>query len=464
MSINKRSKQDKLEKEDFESTRIYTNLRDSINELAKENNVQTSKIQKENSRRNEEFAGKSVRTPGVRNSILGNVVSEKNNVQRVVARSSNDTQQRNSRANTNSSSGANIQNTSKKVKKKTPVQKVTSFVGKTLATISTTLLIILITLVLMILLICYGPSKKATELFTTTFLETGQMKFIVSMFLSDEKIKEIVANNSMSEMTAEVDTNLITIDESNTDSKDVELVQISGNTFHAKMLIIKDPSRVKLATTYPWGEYGQELDKLVKDSGAIAGVNGGLYVSDSNKGGKPLGLVVCNGEIQYNNPTGYAGLYLIGFDTNDILRIISLEGMNASKIEQLVKDEKIRDAVVFQEESSDKNNHFVKLVVNGEPRQMNGSGSGANPRTVIGQRKDGAVLLLVTDGRGAAGHLGATASDLIDIMMEYGAVNAANLDGGSSSSMYYNDKYEMTSVTLYYSNSSWKLPTAFVVK
>ena len=318
----------------------------------------------------------------------------------------------------------------------------------------------------MFTMICHGPSNKATELFATTFLETGQMKFIVSMFLSDEKIQEIVNNNSMSEMTAEVNANLIKIDNSkqNNSSKDIELVQVSGNTFSGKMLIIKDPSRVKLATTYPWGEYGKELDQLVKNSNSIAGVNGGLYVSDSNKGGKPLGLVVCNGEIQYNNPTGYAGLHLIGFDTNNVLRIISLEGMNSTQIEELVKKEKIRDAVVFQEESSDKNNHFVKLVINGEARQMNGSGSGANPRTVIGQKADGTVLLLVTDGRGASGHLGATASDLINVMMEYGAVNAANLDGGSSSSMYYNDKYEMTSVTLYYSNSSWKLPTAFVVE
>lgn len=355
-------------------------------------------------------------------------------------------------------------NAQKTVKRKTPIQKFTSFIGKILAVISTTILAVFIALVLMIFLICHGPSNRATELFTTTFLETGQMKFIVSMFLSDEKVKEIVAKNSMSEMTAEVDTELIKVDNTQKDSKDIELVQISGNTFHAKMLIIKDPSRVKLATTYPWGEYGVELDKLVTNSGAIAGVNGGLYVSDSNKGGKPLGLVVCDGKIQFNNPTGYAGLHLIGFDESNILRIISLEGMNASQVEKLVKDEKIRDAVVFQEESSDKNNHFVKLVVNGEARQMNGSGSGANPRTVIGQRKDGAVLLLVTDGRGASGNLGATASDLIDIMMEYGAVNAANLDGGSSSSMYYNNQYEMTSVTLYYSNSSWKLPTAFVVK
>ena len=158
------------------------------------------------------------------------------------------------------------------------------------------------------------------------------------------------------------------------------------------------------------------------------------------------------------------GLYLIGFDENNLLRIISLDGMNKAQVEELIKTEKIRDAVAFQEESSDKNNHFVKLIINGEKRELNGMGSGANPRTAIGQRKDGSVLILVTDGRGKNGHLGATASDIIDIMAEYGAVNAANLDGGSSSSLYYNHEYLMTSVTFYYANSSWRLPTAFVVK
>ena len=90
-------------------------------------------------------------------------------------------------------------------------------------------------------------------------------------------------------------------------------------------------------------------------------------------------------------------------------------------------------------------------------------GSGLNPRTAIGQRKDGTLLLLVTDGRGRNGHLGASASDLIDIMVEYGAVNAANLDGGSSSCMYLNGEYLMDSVTFYYTNSSWRMPTAFVI-
>ena len=230
------------------------------------------------------------------------------------------------------------------------------------------------------------------------------------------------------------------------------------------MLIINDPSRVKLATTYPWSEYGVELEKLVNENNAIAGVNGGLYLSTGNKGGQPLGVVVSDGEIQYNSPSGYAGLHLIGFDENNILRIESLVGMSATQIKELVEKEKIRDAVTFQEESSDANNHFVKLIINGESRQVDGKGSGANPRTAIGQRADGTVLLLVTDGRGASGHLGATAADLIKIMKEYGAVNAANLDGGSSSSMYYDGKYEMSSVTFYYANSSWKLPTGFVVE
>lgn len=340
---------------------------------------------------------------------------------------------------------------------------VLKYIGRFFGIFLGTIGVILGTFVVMMILICHGPSDRAKELFVTTLLETGQMKFLANMFVSDAEIQAIVDKNSMATMDTEVDTELIKVEGSTENQEDIELVEISGNTYFAKMLIIKDPSRVKLSTTYPWGEYGVELDKLVTKEDAIAGVNGGLYQSDSNKGGRPLGVVVANNEIQYNNPT-YTGLHLIGFDNENILRIINLAGMNAKDVEKLVKEEQIRDAVTFQEESSDANNHFVKLIINGEARQANGQGSGANPRTAIGQRVDGTVLLLVTDGRGASGHLGATASDLIEIMQEYGAVNAANLDGGSSSSMYYNGKYEMTSVTLYYSNSSWRLPTAFVVE
>ena len=246
--------------------------------------------------------------------------------------------------------------------------------------------------------------------------------------------------------------------------EDIEIVEIAGRNFFATMMIVKDPSRVSLATTYPWGEYGINVDEFVEKNNAVAGINGGIYNAYKNKGSNPLGVVVSNGEIQRNQPKELPGLVLIGLTEDDILVVIDISDKSEIEVEQLIAEQKIRDAVTFQEETSDKNNHFVQLIINGKERELNGMGSGLNPRTAIGQRADGALLLLVTDGRGTSGHLGASASDLIGIMAEYGAVNAANLDGGSSSCMYYNGEYLMSSVTFYYVNSSRKLPCAFIVK
>lgn len=342
------------------------------------------------------------------------------------------------------------------------MKKALSIIGKVFSFLGVTLGMVFIALVLTITLICHGPSESAKELFATTILETGQLKFLANVFLSKDELQKIVDKNSLQEMDVEVDENLINT-EGNKEKELIEIHNVSGDGFEGTMMVVNDPSKISLATTYPWGEYGKELGVIVDEAGAIAGVNGGIYYSSGNKGGRPYGVTVSNGEIQ-DITLGWSGLYLIGFDENNLLRIISLEGMNKSAVEKMVKEEKIRDAISFQEESSDANNHFVKLIINGEKRELSGKGSGQNPRTAIGQRKDGSVLILVTDGRGKNGHLGATASDLIEIMAEYGAVNAANVDGGSSSSLYYNKKYLRTSVTFYYTNSSWRLPTAFVVK
>lgn len=322
--------------------------------------------------------------------------------------------------------------------------------------------------------ICHGPSKAARDLFVSTILETGQMKFLASWYFSEDEILAITDRNGMGKTEEDVNPDLIeipTVDENNEnqefDIDGIELVEISGRSFFAKLLIINDPSRVKLSTIYPWSDfnkskYGETLEQLVQRGDYAAGINGGEYYSEGNWGGIPKGLVVCDGVIQYNAPQ--AGDVMVGFTQNDILMIADIGNMSAEQAEQFVADNQIRDAVSFKDIDDGDNNHFTKLIINGTSREISGSGSGANPRTVIGQRADGAVLMLVTDGRGAAGHLGATAQDLISIMQEYGAVNAANLDGGSSSAMYYNGTYEMTSVTLYYSTSSWRLPTAFVVE
>ena len=348
-------------------------------------------------------------------------------------------------------------------------------VGRTalrvLACVLTLAAALVIVVMVSLRMICSSAFPTAQQMFVTTILETGQMKFLASWFLSPEEIQAIVDQNSMMELNAEVDSSLIQIGGSGETGaggsgegeQDIEIVEVAGTTYTGTMMIVKDPSRVSLATIYPWREMGVPLDELVEDSGAIGGINGGLYDSTNNTGGRPLGVIVSHGEILYNKPQQYPGLVLIGFTEDHLLQIIDLEGMNAADVEELVEREKIRDAVTFQEEASDKNNHFVQLIINNETRDMRGQGSGLNPRTAIGQRADGAVLMFVTDGRGKSGHLGASSGDLIQVMQEFGAVNAANLDGGSSSCMYYDGEYLMPSVTFYYANSSWRLPAGFVV-
>lgn len=348
-------------------------------------------------------------------------------------------------------------------------KKIGGFVLKAMAFLLTGVLALVVTLLLTLSMLCSDSYPSVQRTFVTTILETGQLKFLASWFLSPEEIQSIVNQNSMQEFNNAVNADLINSGSfgeniSNDAIPDIEIVEVAKSTYTGTMMIVKDPSRVSLATIYPWKAQGVTLDQLVTDNDAIAGINGGLYDSSNNSGGKPYGIIVSNGEIQHNKPHEYPGLVLVGFTEDHILQIVDVSDMTAADVEKLVADMKIRDAVTFQEEASDANNHFVQLIINNETREVNGMGSGLNPRTAIGQRADGSVLMFVTDGRGKSGHLGASSLDLIEVMQEFGAVNAANLDGGSSSCMYYDGEYLMSSVTFYYDNSSWKLPAGFIVK
>lgn len=358
-----------------------------------------------------------------------------------------------------------------KTKSKAPV-----IIGKVLAFIFTFLVILLADVYIMMQIFCRA-SDSSRNTFVTTVLETGQLKFLASLCLSDEEIAEVVNSNSMKQFTdSTVNEGLISFDavsssDSNTTDNNnksgIEIEVIPGLTYKATMMIVHDPSRLSLATiTYgndEWPEEGITLEQFIKKTGAVGGINGGLYNSINNSGGNPYGVAVSNGVIVRNRPYEFSGLVLVGLTENNILQIIDLDGMSAAECEKMIKEKKIRDAVCFQEATSIDNNHFVQLIINGKEREISGKGSGLNPRTAIGQRADGALLLLVTDGRGSNGHAGASAADLIEIMSRYGAVNAANLDGGSSTCMYYNGEYIQNSVTFYYSKTSWKLPCAFVI-
>ena len=187
--------------------------------------------------------------------------------------------------------------------------------------------------------ICHGPSKAARDLFVSTILETGQMKFLASWYFSEDEILAITDRNGMGKTEEDVNPDLIeipTVDENNGnqefDIDGIELVEISGRSFFAKLLIINDPSRVKLSTIYPWSDfnkskYGETLEQLVQRGDYAAGINGGEYYSEGNWGGIPKGLVVCDGVIQYNAPQ--AGDVMVGFTQSNILMIADIGNMSA---------------------------------------------------------------------------------------------------------------------------------------
>ena len=76
-------------------------------------------------------------------------------------------------------------------------RKVGRIIGRTMAIIGTTLAAVFISLYSMLWIFCHGPSKSARNLFVSTILETGALKFLAGWYFDDEEILEITSNNNM---------------------------------------------------------------------------------------------------------------------------------------------------------------------------------------------------------------------------------------------------------------------------
>lgn len=63
-----------------------------------------------------------------------------------------------------------------------------------------------------------------------------------------------------------------------------------------------------------------------------------------------------------------------------------------------------------------------------------------HPRTAVAVLKDGRFLLVTVDGRQEGFSVGMTLKELADFLVELGAKDAMNLDGGGSTAMYLNGK------------------------
>ena len=302
-----------------------------------------------------------------------------------------------------------------------------------------------------------GPSPAARNILVATAMETSAARFLPYVFLSPEQVKEIVEDSAVKENPwQEVDPGIVEIPSTTDPSQEdewadhpdgIRVENVKGPTYNGYIMIIRDPSRVYVATSSDFktvGEPGKRIMEVYQREGAVAAINGGGFpdANGSGNGDVPTGLTFSKGTMLWGSETG-TSKGVVGFNEDHVLLVGSFSGAKAYKY-------KMRDCVNFG----------PVLVMNGEPMRASSSSGSLNPRTGIGQRKDGAVLFLVLEGR-IATSLGATYSDMIEVFMRYGAVNACNLDGGSSTSLIYNGEQINQSASLY---GPRRLPTFFMVK
>ena len=309
----------------------------------------------------------------------------------------------------------------------------------------TVVILVLAALVLVMNLVFNGPSPAARDKLTMTLIEASATKWVPALFIGEDTVAEIRESVSDSGLDEDVtDTtkviiqanNVITGNSNEWDSypDGVRIERRSGDTYNAHIMIVRNPAQVYMGTStekFSTAIPGKRITEVMAENpDVIAAINAGAFNDDgtasSYVGSTPLGLVMSNGNCVWTSgkQPGLEGF--AGFNEDNIL-VVSKTNLSQSEAENL----KIRDGCCFG----------PVLIVNGEVNlEAYNNKSGFNPRTAIGQRADGAVIFVCIDGR-QAGSMGGYYSDIIDIMQEYGAVNACNMDGGSSSVMMYRDTY-----------------------
>ena len=324
-------------------------------------------------------------------------------------------------------------------------RKFFGFLGKLFLFLLETVMLAAIALYGVMFVLAKGPSPTASNLFVMSVRETSAMGWVANIFFTEEEIAKIENPREIEEFI-ETDTSLIQIpketepvDSDQTpeeqgpkpdewglvddDGDGIILEEVKGEGYSGYMMVVLDPSRVIVGSVpASYGGRGYTVEEMVQKFDAVAGTNAGGFddPNGSGNGSVPNTLVVFEGKVHYAGFGTRKGF--VGMDSNHILHV-------ANKItEAEIKEKDIRYGVCFG----------PVLVANGEPCEINISG--VNPRTAIGQRSDGAILMLVIDGRQVIS-MGATMDDLVNIMLDYGAVNACNLDGGSSSLMWYQGDY-----------------------
>lgn len=250
-------------------------------------------------------------------------------------------------------------------------------------------------------------------------MSTMNHQFLATWFLSEEEINEIleklkVHNNE--------DSNSDEIIVNDNTQKEITIDKITGKNYIGFVMTIPDPSKVKLVDGR-LSSRGSKLSEIVSKNKAIGGINAGGFTDENGVGsGNSLcRATIINKKMLYGSKSYKYSLIGLTSDSKLVLGKYNYQ-------EAMAQD--IQSAIEFG----------PYLIVNGNNQITNSNSGGIHPRTAIGQKQDGTIIFVVIDGRQIGYSIGTNLLELQNIFNQYDAYNAANLDGGSSSTMYYNGK------------------------
>ncbi|MGG7177064.1 phosphodiester glycosidase family protein [Clostridium paraputrificum] len=303
----------------------------------------------------------------------------------------------------------------------------------------------------------YGPFEQAKRTYVGSAMGTMSHQWLATMFLSDEKIAEIIGSNESQGELGQQDLNLINIPTRRDDTIiEQTLDGKNGAKFIGHVLIVKDPKRVKVGVSSKIGTMGESTSRIAENYDAIAAINGGAFTDEqgaeewTSNGGIPSGILISEGKDMNNSATkGKQPVAAINKDGKLIVGDFTYD--------ELLK-EGVTDALSF----GLPNGGSSVLIYNGRMRPISGDGGlGTSPKTMIGQRADGSIILVALDSKIPATRIAATVKEAQEVMYELQCVTAMLLDGGRSTTMYYDGE-----VINEPSNTSGERPiaSAFIVK
>ena len=297
-----------------------------------------------------------------------------------------------------------------------------------------------------VLIVLKGPSPTFSDMMVSTMWESRRGKAVIRLLFSQEEIQTILSKNQVHSFDAKVDAKDNTsFDIPENEKDELEVVDVQGATFKGKMMIIRDPSRIQLGVNVemPDPSSSYSVADYVAAANAIGGINGGGFDDPGGRGDGsiPQGIVIKDGKLVAGTLDTFGTVG--GFNAENHLICGDMSGQQAL-------DWGLQNAVTFG----------PVLLYDGHALPINGNGGGINPRSVIAQTSDGTVLLLAIDGR-QPNSLGSTFADCQNLLLQYGAVAAFNLDGGSSTVMVYKGEIINSVVSM---NGDRSVPTAWLVK